>query len=88
MSQPLQSRRDGSSMSDLCMFMVLSLPAKTTLPTVFMKMHLSVTFHGRPTPVVEQDVPLELPVETLPKAPHEVGPHKRVLEYDEFARCL
>eukprot|EP00971_Amphidinium_carterae_P225273 4468298-Amphidinium_carterae.1 len=24
----------------------------------------------------------------LPKAPHEVVPHKRVVEYNDFAHCL
>eukprot|EP00971_Amphidinium_carterae_P158345 3139011-Amphidinium_carterae.1 len=24
----------------------------------------------------------------FPRAPCEVGPHKRVVEYDEFVRCL
>eukprot|EP00971_Amphidinium_carterae_P322573 6411062-Amphidinium_carterae.1 len=40
------------------------------------------------TPEIAQDIPLELPVEMQLKAPHEVGPQKQVVEYDEFARCL
>eukprot|EP00971_Amphidinium_carterae_P060383 1194827-Amphidinium_carterae.1 len=31
---------------------------------------------------------LELPAEMLPKAALEVGPHKRVVEYSDCARCL
>eukprot|EP00971_Amphidinium_carterae_P265467 5266246-Amphidinium_carterae.1 len=41
-----------------------------------------------PTPVVEPDPPLELPVEVLPKVPHEVGRYKHVVECNDFARCL
>eukprot|EP00971_Amphidinium_carterae_P163633 3244444-Amphidinium_carterae.4 len=41
-----------------------------------------------PTPVIEPDPPVELPAEVLPRAPHEVGPHERVVEYNGFARCL
>eukprot|EP00971_Amphidinium_carterae_P008487 167555-Amphidinium_carterae.1 len=28
------------------------------------------------------------PAEVHLRAPREVGPHKRVVEYDEFVRCL
>eukprot|EP00971_Amphidinium_carterae_P057978 1146700-Amphidinium_carterae.1 len=41
-----------------------------------------------PTPDVEPDIPLALPAEMLPQAPHEVGPDKQVVEYNEFACCL
>eukprot|EP00971_Amphidinium_carterae_P243585 4837428-Amphidinium_carterae.3 len=30
----------------------------------------------------------ELPAEMLPRAPHEVSPHKRVVEYNDFVCCL
>eukprot|EP00971_Amphidinium_carterae_P140629 2786922-Amphidinium_carterae.1 len=39
-------------------------------------------------PVVEPDPPLVLPAEMLPKALYEDGPCKRVVEYNEFVRCL
>eukprot|EP00971_Amphidinium_carterae_P301802 5996057-Amphidinium_carterae.1 len=29
-----------------------------------------------------------LPAEVLPKPPFEVGPHKKVIEFTDFARCL
>eukprot|EP00971_Amphidinium_carterae_P081994 1622269-Amphidinium_carterae.1 len=35
-----------------------------------------------PTLEVEPDIPLELLVDMLPQAPHEVGPHTKVVEYD------
>eukprot|EP00971_Amphidinium_carterae_P032838 646396-Amphidinium_carterae.2 len=41
-----------------------------------------------PTPVQEPELPLELPAEVLPKLAFEVGPHKRVVEYNYFACCL
>eukprot|EP00971_Amphidinium_carterae_P071746 1419072-Amphidinium_carterae.2 len=35
----------------------------------------------------EPEPPLELPAKVLPKPPFEAGPHTRVVEYNDFARC-
>eukprot|EP00971_Amphidinium_carterae_P003985 79341-Amphidinium_carterae.1 len=41
-----------------------------------------------PAPVVEEAAPQVSPAEPLPQAPREVGPYRRVVVYDVFARCL
>eukprot|EP00971_Amphidinium_carterae_P344855 6485504-Amphidinium_carterae.1 len=41
-----------------------------------------------PAPAEEEVAPQVLSLELLPQAPREGGPHKRVVEFDVFARCL